>query len=294
MANIVCFGEVLWDVFPDYERIGGAPLNVALRLNSFSNAVTMISSVGNDYRGKALLKHIETKGLNLSHIQINNNNKTSEVKVILDKSASASYTIEFPCAWDFIIINNTLLNTVKIADAFIFGSLIARHNISYKTLLSLLAVAKFKIFDVNLRPPHYNINVLLELMNKADLIKFNDEELFEINKELRFISQDLKKNIEFISKKTNTKTICVTLGGEGAVLLKEGVYYYNNGYKVNVKDTVGAGDSFLASLSHKLLNDESPQEAINFACAVGALVASSVGANPIITNNSIKSLIENK
>ena len=293
MANIVCYGEVLWDVFPEYEKIGGAPLNVALRLNSFNNKVTMISSVGNDERGNQLLKYVESEGLNLDQIQINKDYKTSEVNVFLDDNGTASYTIEYPCAWDYIKLDDTLVNTVKQADAFIFGSLVARNTVSYKTLLNLLTVAKFKIFDVNLRPPHYKINVLLELMNKANLIKFNDEELFEICSALNFNSENLKENIEFISNKTNTKTICVTLGGKGAMLLSDGVFYTNKGYKVTVKDTVGAGDSFLASLSHKLLNNEDPQNAIDFACAVGALVASSVGANPKISNDTINLLIEN-
>jgi fructokinase len=294
MTNIVCFGEVLWDVFPDYEKIGGAPLNVALRLNSFNNIVTMISGIGKDNRGKELLKYIESEGLNGSHIQINEDYKTSEVKVSLDKKGTASYTIEFPCAWDFIKLDNRLIKTVNNADAFIFGSLIARNSISYHTLLELLAVAKFKIFDVNLRPPHYKPNDLLVLMEKADFIKFNDEELFEICNEFNFKSDDVKKNIEFISKLTNTTTICVTLGGAGAILLKDGVFYKNNGYKVTVKDTVGAGDSFLASLCHKLLKNEQSQNAIDFACAVGALVASSVGANPKISNDDIVFLMESK
>ena len=287
MSNIVCFGEVLWDVFPSYKKIGGAPLNVALRLNSFKNKVTIISSVGKDVNGTDLLNYIKKEGLNNSAIQINEEFNTSEVIVSLDKAGAASYSIEFPCAWDYITINDTILNTVKKSDAFIFGSLIARNEVSYNTLLQLINVAPFKVFDVNLRPPHYKINVLIALMQKADFIKFNDDELFEICKKLDFNSGDLKKNIEYISKKTITDTICVTLGGKGAVIFINKTYYFNDGYKVNVIDTIGAGDSFLATLIHKLLKKETPQNAIDFACAVGALVASSVGANPKISNKKI-------
>ncbi len=287
MSNIVCFGEVLWDVFPSYKKIGGAPLNVALRLNSFNNNVTVISSLGKDVNGTDLLNYIKKEGLNNSAIQINEEFNTSEVIVSLDKSGSASYSIEFPCAWDYITINDTILSSVKKSDAFIFGSLIARNEVSYKTLLQLINVAPFKVFDVNLRPPHYKINVVIELMQKADFIKFNDDELFEVCRKLDFNSDDLKKNIEFISKKTITDTICVTLGGKGAIIFINKNYYFNDGYIVNVIDTVGAGDSFLAALIHKLLKKEKPQNAINFACSVGALVASSVGANPKISNKNI-------
>jgi fructokinase len=293
MSNIVCFGEVLWDVFPTYKTIGGAPLNVALRLNSFNNNVTMISSVGNDANGNDLLKHLDSIEFDRSHIQINKDFKTSEVKVSLDESGSASYIIEFPCAWDNILVNDVLLDSVKKADAFIFGSLVARNAVSYNTLLELLDIATFKVFDVNLRSPHYRINVLVELMQKANFIKFNDDELFEICKELNLNSDDLNKNIEFISKKTNTETICVTLGGDGAVLYKGTTFYTNNGYLVKVEDTVGAGDSFLASLINKLLRKETPQNAIDFACAIGALVASKKGANPKIRKEEIDSVIRN-
>jgi fructokinase len=292
MSNIVCFGEVLWDVFPTYKKIGGAPLNVALRLNSFNDNVTMISCVGDDANGKALLVYAEKEGLDNSHIQINKEFKTSEVIVSLDNTGSASYKIEFPCAWDYIVINDPILDSVKSADAFIFGSLIARNNISYNTLLELLDGALFKVFDVNLRSPHYTIGILKELMERADFIKFNDDELFEISRNLGFNSDDLQKNIEFISKKTNTDTICVTRGGNGAILYIDETFYNNTGYKVLVADTVGAGDSFLASLIHKLLKRETPQNAIDFACAAGALVASNIGAYPKISNKAIFELIK--
>lgn len=292
MANIVCFGEVLWDVFPTYKKIGGAPLNVALRLNSFNNKVSMISCVGHDANGKALLTYLKDIGFNISHIQINKEFNTSEVIVSLDEKGSASYSIEFPCAWDNILCSDTLLDSVKSADAFIFGSLVARNDVSYNTLLKLLDVAAFKVFDVNLRPPHYKTSVLVELMQKANFIKFNDYELFEICKELNFNSNDILKNIKFISKKTDTESICVTLGEHGAGLYLGGTFYNNSGYKVNVVDTVGAGDSFLASIIDKLLKKETPQSTIDFACSVGALVASKIGANPKISDQEIFELIK--
>ena len=97
----------------------------------------------------------------------------------------------------------------------------------------------------------------------------------------------LEQNIRFISEKTNTNHICVTKGNHGAVLYYDGKLYYNSGYKINVIDTVGAGDSFLASLLAKLLIGNDPQNAIDFACAMGALVAQSEGANPKISNDSV-------
>lgn len=292
MSKIVCFGEVLWDVFPSHKKIGGAPLNVALRLNSFGNDVAIVSSVGNDSDGKEILKFIKKTGVSNSEIQINETYKTSKVKVILDDGGSATYDIEFPCAWDHIEFKDSTKEIVKNSDAFIFGSLIARNNVSKNTLLSLMKSAKFKVFDVNLRAPHYSMNLLNELMNEANFIKFNDEELIEICKNDDFKADNLEGYISYVSKKTNTANICVTLGGDGAILFNSNTFYRSSGYPIKVKDTVGAGDSFLATLTDGLLKNKNPQDAINYACAVGALVASKDGANPIISTTDIVAMMK--
>lgn len=287
MAKITCFGEVLWDVFPTHQKIGGAPLNVALRLQSFGHDVAMISSIGNDELGKKLLKYMDENGLNTDPIQITDSFKTGVVQVTLNDKGSASYTIDFPSAWDHIVLNEKSIEIVKTSDAFVFGSLITRNDVSKNTLLELLNQANYKIFDLNLRPPHYTKEILIDLMNKADFIKFNDEELYEASDYLDSKFRSLEQNIQFISQKTNTKHICVTKGSHGAVLWYQNTFYYNSGYFVNVIDTVGAGDSFLAALISQLLNQVHPQDAINFACAVGAMVAESEGANPILEPTDI-------
>ena len=131
-------------------------------------------------------------------------------------------------------------------------------------------------------------------MNKADFIKFNDEEILEIASVLGFQSDNLEENIQFISEKTNTKSICVTLGKHGSLLLWNGNIYQHGGYPVKVADTVGAGDSFLASLIAKLLSDKNPETALDFASAVGALVASYSGANPKLRNEEIEDFLKEK
>lgn len=157
----------------------------------------------------------------------------------------------------------------------------------------MLNTAVFSVFDVNLRPPHYEIEKLKALMKSASFIKFNDDELFEINRKLGFINNSVKENIKYISKFTNTSQICVTRGGEGAILYFNQKFYENGGYKVKVADTVGAGDSFLATLIECLLKKENSQKAIDTACAIGALVAQKHGANPKISEKEIKKIIAN-
>ena len=284
----VCFGEVLWDIFPDKARIGGAPLNVASRLSATGIETEIISRIGTDQKGKEILAYLKRNNVGTENIETVATYPTGMVKVTLSRSGSATYEISYPSAWDKIEVSESSMNSVRKADVFIFGSLVCRDEISRNTLFHLLESANYKVFDINLRPPHYQKEVLQQLMQKADFIKFNDEELFEIAVMLGSLFNSLEQNLLFISEKTNTKSICVTKGSHGAVLLSEGKLYYNSGYQIKVKDTVGAGDSFLASLIAKLLTKENPQKALDYACAVGALVAGSEGANPKLEVEEIK------
>lgn len=291
-TKIVCFGEVLFDVFPTHTKIGGAPLNVGLRLASLGIETQIISRIGQDAKGKELLDFIEANDVSTTYIQTDSHFSTGEVTVKLDEKGSASYTINYPVAWDKIEATPEAHDIVSFADAVVFGSLVCRDTASYQSLLSLLNVAKYKIFDVNLRAPFYTQELLSDLMNKADFIKFNDDELYEISAYLGSPYHSLEQNMQFIAEKTNTQHICVTKGSHRAVLFYNNQLFYNSGYKITVADTVGAGDSFLAGLLSKLLAGIAPQEAINFACALGALVAQEEGANPKISKESIKAFMQ--
>lgn len=285
--KIICYGEVLFDVFPLHRKIGGAPLNVALRLATLGAKTQIISRIGTDEIGKELLEFIKKGGVDTASIQIDTIHNTGEVIVKLDEKGSASYTINYPVAWDKIECNPEVENTVKKADAMVYGSLVCRDIISHLSLLELINYAKYKIFDVNLRAPFYTKELLINLMMQSDFIKFNDDELYEISGYLKSPYNSMEQNILYIAEHTNTNHICVTKGSHGAVLYYNQQFYYNSGYKISVADTVGAGDSFLAGLLSKLLTNEEPQKAIDFACALGALVAQSEGANPKITNQEI-------
>ncbi|MDF2931462.1 MAG: carbohydrate kinase [Chryseobacterium sp.] len=292
--NVISFGEVLFDVFGEEKKIGGAPLNLALRTASYGFPVAMISAVGNDEDGKVILDYTKENALETAGIIVSQEYETGIVQVSLNERGSATYEIKFPSAWDFISVDEKIMDVVKEADVFFYGSLACRNDVSQKTLFSLLDFndKMFKVFDVNLRKPFYNIQLLEQLMNRADFIKFNDEEILEIAAGMGFESEDLESNIKFISEKTNTKAICVTLGKHGSILLWNDQLYRHEGYPVKVADTVGAGDSFLASLIVKLLSDQNPDEALNFASAVGALVASYSGANPKIESSEIDTFLK--
>ncbi|WP_299212091.1 carbohydrate kinase [uncultured Aquimarina sp.] len=292
--KITCFGEVLWDIFPHHKKIGGAPLNVALRLKTMGIDSSIITRVGVDDLGHDIITYIDKQGLSSETIQKDYQHHTGEVLVTLDNEGTASYEISRPVAWDFINSSKEALADVKASDAIIFGSLAARNDISRKTLFELLDEAKFKILDVNLRPPHYDSELLSELMKRANFIKLNDEELDEICNHFSIKETTLHEQIKAIANHTDTDQICVTKGGKGATLFYEGSLCHNNGYKIEVVDTVGAGDSFLATLISKLLQDSEPQLALDFACAIGAMVAGSSGANPTFTDDEITKFISNQ
>lgn len=288
----VCFGEILFDVFLEHKKIGGAPLNVASRIKSLGGDISIISAVGSNSNGRELIEYIKKLGINIKTIEVKNDYPTGLVNVILNEKGNASYDIHYPSAWDKIEPSVANTSIVEEADFLVYGSLASRDAVSRNTLKQLLEVAKYKIFDVNLRVPHYTQKTLIDLMNAANFIKFNDDELFEIAGYLKSTHKSLEQNIKFIAKETNTEAVCVTLGSHGAVLYWENKFYYNCGFKVKVIDTVGSGDSFLASLIVKLLDEKDPQYALNYACAVGAIVAQYEGANPIIHQSEIDAFLK--
>ena len=288
--KIICFGEILWDIFEDGKKLGGAPFNVTNSLKDLGADVEFISRIGKDFLGNEILKELKSRGVSTIFLQEDPIYPTGKVTVDIDSDGSAKYEIDNDSAWDYIEKEAKTVKMVSDASAFVFGSLIARAK-SFEALNSFLKVSKFSIFDINLRPPFYNQSLLIDLMNKSDMLKFNDEELDIIASGLESPFNSIDKNIEFIAERTKTKIICVTKGKYGAVLYHHGDWFYNNGYRVKVKDSVGAGDSFLATLINGLIEKEPLQKTIDYACAMGALVANSFGANPTISMNDLESFI---
>ncbi len=231
----VCFGEILYDVFPDMEKIGGAPLNVASRLSSMGIETEMISKVGVDKKGDELLAYLRSRNIETGNIHKDEYHPTGMVQVTLSASGSATYEITYPSAWDKIELTEGMITSVKNADAFIFGSLVCRDEVSRNTLFKLIPKSKYRVLDFNLRPPHFSKELLLELMQHAEFIKFNDDELFEIAEMLGSKYNSLEQNLLFIAVKSNAKQICVTKGRHGAVLMQDKKLYYNSGYKIESK-----------------------------------------------------------
>lgn len=290
--SFASFGEVLFDVFGTDRKIGGAPLNIALRIKSYGFPVAMISAIGQDDLGEELWQFMHHQGIHLHGMNRLPQLPTGSVQVTLNEQGSASYEIQYPAAWDCIEATEHINQVIDSVQVLIYGSLACRHEVSRQTLFELLGKQHlYKVFDVNLRAPFYNYTTLLSLMEQADFIKFNDEEIFEVAEALGKGHSSLEETMRSMVTLSGATAICVTRGQYGAVLLWKEEFYENGGYHVQVVDTVGAGDSFLGTLLGKLLSDGNPQEAIDMACAVGSLVAARAGANPVLSETEIRELM---
>ncbi|MDG1062934.1 MAG: carbohydrate kinase [Flavobacteriaceae bacterium] len=289
--TVVCFGELLWDELPQGKVIGGAPFNVAQRLNSLGASVAMISCVGRDELGRQALDLVAAQGMTFDLIQTHELLSTGLVHVDLDQSGVAEYRIKQPVAWDAIGLTQELIDSAKNAKIFVFGSLAARQEISRTTMESLIFRAEISVFDVNLRPPHFDLSWIMEMMKKVSVVKVNAEEL-----ECLYLHNQGSKGtsaqcLAWLVTLDAHKIWCVTFGAEGAQLYVDGIWHKHPGYLVTVADTVGAGDAFLAVLIRELLlRDMAPQEALNQAVAHGSVVASKTGANAKVSSQDLAGL----
>jgi fructokinase len=287
--NILCFGEVLWDAFGNEKVAGGATMNVAYHLQQQGADVSFASSVGIDASGFELIDFLKANGLYTELIQQDESLPTCEVTVQLDENQQATYIIPQPVSWDNIKATDVLVQKATKATAIVFGSLVCRKQTTRDTLLNLLDETKaLKVFDVNLRAPHYTVQTIETLAAHADVVKMNEEEADLL---INGSKGDLKDKITEFRKKYHAQTICVTRGENGAMVWHDYEFYEHPGCKVDVVDTVGAGDSFLATFINGLINKQPLQQVLERSCAVGAYVTGKRGANPVY-DADIKELLK--
>lgn len=288
--KVVCFGEVLWDILPSGAVPGGAPMNVAYHLHKQNINPAVITSVGNDEKGKELLTIFSGYGICTDFFQIDDQHETGKVYAKQNENKDMVYDIVKPVAWDFIKWENRFADLVSHAEYFVFGSLASRNKESKNTLFQLLECAKIKTLDVNLRPPHFNIEIIGELLSKADFLKLNEEEL-ELISGWFSGHKNMNDRVKSIQDKFHIKNLVVTRGGNGAILYYNDKEYTHEGYKVNVVDTVGSGDAFLSGLIGKLMANVSPAQALDFASRLGAFIATKKGACPEYNIEEVESMI---
>ena len=278
---ILCFGEALWDVFPDDLHPGGAPLNVAYHLSWLGYRAAPVTAVGRDGLGIRLLRQMMDWGLEMSFVTQVDHRLTGLVKVILGPSGNAVYEVQEGAAWDWIELDSDQLERAKNATAIVFGTLALRGARNRTKLAGLLARCPdaLKIYDVNLRPPHTRTEIVWEVAKHADVIKLTDAELMTILPNVKKV-KDTEAMARQLRDETGCQSVCITSGAEGAGTLRYDAWFWAAGQPVNVNDTVGAGDAFLAGLLHGLISNLEPQTALENACRMGEFVAAREGATP--------------
>jgi len=286
LTKIVCFGEVLWDIYPDRIEIGGAPFNVYYRLHSLGNNVKIISSIGDDDLGLKALNFFKKNNLNSEFISIDKEHKTGQVKIQLE-SGEPSYNIVDNVAWDFIPIKKEY--TSEKLDYLIFGSLAVRNDKSFETLKEIIRKSKFNILDLNIRQEYYKKDKLHYLLNSSDFLKINMDELFVLRDLFNIKYHETEDIAQKIFSKFNLKYICLTNGSVNSSVFDGNKFIYVESLKVESIDNVGAGDNFLASfIDEYFIKKNSLKSSLKIASIYGAITTTKKGAIPSINNSEIK------
>lgn len=288
---IVCYGEILWDVLGGLELPGGAPMNVAYHLHKLGHTPALITRVGKDSRGDKLLELLRTHEMNADYIQLDLELPTGVVHAKAKADGDMLYDIVKPVAWDNIQSEVAAGKLVAEADFFVFGSLAARSKQSRDTLFELLEAAPHPVLDINLRPPHFDRPTLEVLLHKADTVKMNSAEL-ELIAEWFGNYDRMEDRMQLIREQFRVRSVITTRGADGAVMNVDGDYFSHPGFRVTVADTIGSGDAFLAGLLAQISKGESPESALVFASALGALVTARSGGWPDYTIDEIETIIK--
>ena len=278
-TEVLCIGEVLWDSLPEGLFLGGAPFNVACHLRATGTPVAMVSRIGRDRLGDEVLRRAARYGVSTDLIQSDAELRTGFVRVDIDPSGNPSYEILAPAAWDAIETSDELLSRAKNARAIVFGTLAQRNAVSRETIRALWETDALIVFDVNLRAPFEDRTIVAESLQRADVVKLSAEELDRVA-EWFTLQGDFAARIRALAAKFSCDVVCVTRGSEGAALLHGDAFTEHPGYQVEVKDTVGAGDAFLAVLLAGLLSGATDAALLQHANMIGAYVTTQYGAVP--------------
>lgn len=276
---VVCFGETLWDILPHARLPGGAPMNVAYHLSKLGKKPAVISRVGTDDAGKELLSIFRSKSIDTSFFQSDYRFPTGKVFAEVKENSEVFYDIIDHVAWDYIVWEDRFAELIEKAEFFVFGSLVTRNPESKKTLFRCLETANKKVFDINVRPPYFNKKIAEALLGKTDILKLNLAELRLISDWFCDFNTD-EDRVKLLKDKFDIGSVIVTKGGDGAILNVGDLFYTHGGYQVKVADTVGSGDSFLAGIIFKLMEKATPEDALDFASALGAFVTGCHGGCP--------------
>lgn len=281
--KILCVGEVLWDSLPAGMFPGGAPFNAACHLHGMGEDVAMVSRIGDDENGRGILAEMEKRNMNTRFLQKDETRPTGLVSVRIDDWGNPSYNIVNPSAWDFIEAEKELLELAAESSVIVYGSLAQRNRKSRETINKLLDIVPLRVFDVNLRAPYDDPKIVRESLMKSVIAKLNETEFYRIAAWFG-LPEVIRTGAEKISEVFGCKTVCITRGENGAALWHKGEWTEHLGFSVAVKDTVGAGDAFLAAFIQSVLDGRDSMSILERSNRAGSFVAGCTGAIPVIDN----------
>lgn len=285
---VVGMGEALWDVLPEGKKIGGAPANFAYHVSQFGLTSCVVSAVGPDALGKEIQENLTSKGLN--HLIAEVPYPTGTVQVEIDQAGVPQYEIKENVAWDNIPYTSQLESLAKRTQAVCFGSLAQRNVVSRETINRFLDAMpqtedSLVVFDVNLRQGFYNKEILCNSMKRCNILKINDEELVAVSRMFGYPGIDLQDKCWILMGKYNLKMLILTCGINGSYVFTPGNVSFQPTPKVDVADTVGAGDSFTAAFIASVLKGKSVAEAHSIAVRTSAFVCTKDGAMPVLPSD---------
>ncbi len=278
--DIVSIGEILFDVFPTYIRLGGAPFNFIYHVNRLTGGGDFISAVGEDVPGVQITSYLEKNSFPLDFIRTDDRHKTGEVRVTLDENKIPSFIILENRAYDYIEYSKQLRTLVKDSDLFYFGTLAQRGKVSRDTIQRLLKHSKKSFCDLNLRQKFYSPEILDQSLQASNIIKINVKELSVVNELLIEKPFSVDDTPKYIIDKYNIDLVCLTQGAKGARLFTADEENHYQAKPIKIKDTVGAGDAFSAIIAIGTLL-EMPLDKLNkFANDFATKICAEEGAIP--------------
>ena len=288
---VVGLGEVLWDVLPEGKKLGGAPANFAYHAGQFlgSDNTLAISALGEDKLAEETIDAL--KEHNLQYLMPRVPYPTGTVQVQLDEQGIPTYDIKENVAWDNIPFDDDIAVIARNCRAVCFGSLAQRNVVSRETIQKFLDATPadcLKIFDINLRQQFYTQEVIRESLQRCNILKINDEELVLIGRMFGYPGLDIENKCWLILGKYNLDMLVLTCGTNGSYVFTPGQKSFQETPKVQVADTVGAGDSFTGSFVGSILNGKTVAEAHRTAVQVSAYVCTQNGAMPTLPLELLK------
>ncbi len=288
---VVGMGEALWDVLPEGKKIGGAPANFAYHVSQFGLESCAVSAVGDDVLGAELLENFNHKGV--KYLIETVPYPTGTVQVEIDQAGIPQYEIKENVAWDNIPYTAKLENLAQRTKAVCFGSLAQRNVVSRNTINRFLDAIPEEneavvVFDINLRQGFYNKDIICNSMQRCNILKINDEELVAVSRMFGYPGIDLQDKCWILLGKYNLKMLILTCGINGSYVFTPGNVSFQPTPKVEVADTVGAGDSFTAAFIASLLKGLPVAEAHRKAVETSAYVCTCQGAMPTLPEEITK------